>query len=238
MKKFILILIAIYCSAFANAQLTLEYESTHNGKTSALLHANIHTVNLWSVDISGNRNLNIDTEFLGNFFKYDDDIIDLDTYSIIEKPDFNSIINVLNPNYTVLSSNCFAKGYFTNDNRICYIVTVRTSIYVTYDDYYHLYLIDENGAILQDLGTANKLYYGFVALNNGTYNFYILRTFYHGTTKLEIYSFPGNGIVTEAQNTQAPNHNNYHKYIKDDQVLIESNDRIYNTQGIYINSQP
>jgi hypothetical protein len=46
----------------------------------------------------------------------------------------------------------------------------------------------------------------------------------------DIYSLPGNGVPTEIQDVSSP-HRNSRKYIENNQVLIDSNEKTYTITG-------
>lgn len=53
----------------------------------------------------------------------------------------------------------------------------------------------------------------------------------NGTTDIELYSLPGNGEATDVDEVSVPQRNIARKYINNDQVLIDSNEKTYNMKG-------
>lgn len=198
MKKFILIIAALFAVTFAKAQITLE--NTYN---SVL----------------------IITEYQGSPFTVYGDIyasfnFGTNTVDII---DANSLQIITTQTY----SHWFiaAKGYFSSTNEVM-ILTEQNN---------HAVLLSQSGSIIQDLGENPVVSSGYgpmpsiKTLSDGSCKLNIVFQ-QNGTYITKLYSLPGNGVVTDLSEVSAPR-NNARKYLHNDQVLIDSNNKTYNVQG-------
>lgn len=233
MKKFIFIFASLFATTMVDAQITLEYSKTLPQSTNQSSYAFIPTpiVSRYvSIDGTSMNSIFQPSQLLGNLMKVNGSYIDLDTYSTIEIPDFTQQVGNLFPGHSSYSCQYIAKGYFTADDRICYVISVALDKYN--DNKWHFYIFDENGTLIQSLGSAYKMQTGFFMVK-GKYKFFVLKHLYDNSkTTLEIYSLPGNGdnSVSGVNEIPAPRHN-ARKYLYNDQVLIENNENTYNIQG-------
>ncbi len=212
MKKTIFILVALFASTFANAQITLEYKVTIDRyKETKIPYVGSERYSTYANPIF----------LLGDIIKTrkndTDIVVDLSTYSIVTIPKISS-----ESEDDIWS---IAKGYFTTDNRVCFVV-------YTHDGgngYLNLY--DENGTMLQDLGRGCEAC-GFFQLKNGLYKFYICRKV-DGQSDLEIYSLPGNGETQDIVTLSSPKRS-ARKIARDGQVFIETGTNTYTLTGVEI----
>ena len=206
MKKTIFILAALFAATFANAQITLE-----------------HTFNNASIYLPSPYYNSKDYLTLGDIMWWisngDTYVADANTYATIQLPKI--------PNVSV---GYVVKGYFTSDSRVCFIAIVRNEQLEGTNEATHLYIYDENGTMIQDLGTGKYLDYGFFQLKSGEYKFFIRRTFVDNTKNTEIYFLPGNGS-SQAVSTPSSPKRNARKIAREGQVLVETENNTYTLQG-------
>ena len=204
MRKTIFIIAALFAATFANAQITLE-----------------HTFNNASIYKLPNYDGKAST--LGDIMWWESNgdtyVADANTYATIQLPKI--------PNVSV---DYVIKGYFTSDSRVCFIAYYRNEQLVGTNEATHLYIYDENGTMIQDLGTGKYLSYGFFQLKSGEYKFYIRRTFVDNTENTEIYSLPSNGS-SQAVSTPSSPKRNARKIAREGQVLVETENNTYTLQG-------
>ena len=213
MKKSIFILAALLAATFANAQITLEHTIT-----VPLDEYHISFPNLDGHESPGFNLIGDIMEFRSRT-SGEMSILDLHTYSTTVLP------KIANGEIWYI-----AKNYFTLDNRICFIVWTSNESLSETDNHEHLYLYDQNGVLIQDLGSGRWCNCGLFPLINGQYMFYLGRSHMNGTTDIELYSLPGNGEATDVDEVSAPQRNT-RKYLHNDQVLIDSNEQTYNMKG-------
>lgn len=213
MKKSIFVLATLFVATFANAQITLEHTMTVPTDDYNIVFPNIDGHTDPSFSLLG------DIIYFKNRKNGEESILDLHTYSTTVLP-------------TITDGEIWyiAKNYFTLDNRICFIVWKKNGELQNTDEQEHLYLYDQNGVIVQDLGSGRWCTCGFFPLSNGQFMFRIGRVHMDGTTDIEFYSLPGNGAAQDISNVSAPR-SNARKYLHKDQVLIDSNDKTYTLQG-------
>lgn len=121
---------------------------------------------------------------------------------------------------------CFiSRGIFTNDATVTGIVIEQV------EDLLHLYIKNINGVVICDLGTWYGIGLGqpYVFKVGDSYKLAVPKS-NSGNNWTDIYSLPGKGIVTDVDETPAPRRNG-RKYLHNDQVLIDSDDNTYTTQG-------
>ena len=214
MKKFTFIFAALLAATFANAQITLEHTTTLPLDQCSVTYPNLDGHDSPGFNILG------DLLLIWNRRTGEESILDLHTYSTIVLP--------------AVPSNgerwYIAKGYFTNDSRICYLVWTATEALKNTENYEHLYLYDEQGILVQDLGGGRYINCGFILLQGGKYKFFIGRSHMNDTTDLEIYSLPGNGEAQAFSTPSSPKHS-ARKIARDGQVLVETDTNTYTLQG-------
>lgn len=116
-----------------------------------------------------------------------------------------------------------SKNFFTNDDKVVFLVKVGNSVLCLYDD---------KGEKIQEIGTAGSVQ--LFQLNNGDWKMIVFIAELQDTDgkwydKYDLYSLPGDGTVTKIK---APTtRQNTRKYLCDEQVLIESNEKTYTIQG-------
>ena len=215
MKKSIFILAALFAATFTNAQITLEHT-----ETLPLDQFNIVYPNLDGQENPG-FNLLGDFLYLKNRSTGEESLLDLHTYSTT--------------NFPTIPANGewwhIAKGFFTDDNRICYVLWTATEALKETDNYEHLYIYDIQGNLVQDLGGSRYINCSFIPLVNGKYKFCIGRCFMNNTTNVEIYSLPGNGESSTDIVTPSSPKRSARKIARDGQVLVETETNTYTLQG-------
>jgi len=215
MKKFTCILVALFAATFANAQITLEHTTSFPLDQRNITFPNLDGHESSSFNILG------DLLLLRDRNTGEESILDLQTYSTIVLPDVPS-----NGERWYI-----AKGYFTTDSRICYLVWTATESLKNTDDYEHLYLYDVSGTLIQDFGGGRYINCGYILLHDGKYKFYIGRSHMDDTTDLEIYSLPGNGEAGTDIVSPSSAKRSARKIARDGQVLIETETNTYTLQG-------
>ena len=211
MKKSIFILAALLAATFANAQITLEH--TFSKDESHVLFPYVVGNSYYSIYMLGDI-LETQKDGVGV-------ILDLNTYAyknIPTIPDNAEIWNV-------------AKGYFTADSRVCFVVWTYNAALADTDNCEHLYIYDENGTIIQDLGGGKALRCGFFPLRSNHYKFFIDRFTVSGNTNMEIYSLPGNGDPSQGIESPSTPRKLARKVLQKDQVRIENIDHTYTLTG-------
>ncbi len=110
-----------------------------------------------------------------------------------------------------------SRNIFTTDNKVCFIT-------VTGDGKQGIY--NEDGQLVQLIKEGGRDYMPYMIHVNDKYLLLL-----QGYNDAYIYSLPGDGEATDVDEVSAPRRNNARKYINNDQVLIDSNDRTYTIQG-------
>lgn len=205
MKKSIFILAVLFLTTIANAQITLE-----------------HTFDGW-VKISQDIIVSLaDEPFSGEFITDKNNgvitIYDANNMSVLKAITTNGEVKFL------------SRGIFTTDSKFAYILMIRDENASDINSRLHYYIYDENGAVLADLGTAAYQEGTSCIFKVGDTYKLLLHKCLSGSYQAEVYSLPGNGEVTDVNEVSAPRRNT-RKYINNDQVLIDSNDRTYTVQG-------
>ena len=215
MKKSIFILAALFVATFANAQITLEHTKVMPLDQYQIVFPNLDGHDRPSFNILG------DLLYIKDRTTGEESLMDLNTYSTIILPS----IPANGERWYI------AKGYFTADDRICYLVWAADESLKNTENYEHLYLYDAQGTLVQDLGGGRYINCGFILLHDGKYKFYIGRSHMNDTTDFEIYSFPGNGEpCTDIVAPSSPKRS-ARKIARDGQVLIETETNTYTFQG-------
>ena len=202
MKKSVFVLAALFAATFANAQITLEH--TFSGSINAPI---------------------IISYTLGDYYIQEDETNNIIT--VYDANDYSVVWSLRMPNNAF--ARLFSTNIFTTDGKFaCIVKTIDDS--KTDNTRSHLYVYDEDKNIIADLGTA----YGIegpnlVKVSTG-YKLLVEKYAPDYSCTTEIYSLPGNGVATDVDELFAPSHN-ARKYLHNDQVLIDSNERTYNMQG-------
>ena len=173
MKKLFIIIAAFLSLSSVKGQCVLEH--TFNGPNARVPQLPLHNY----------------PQIIGDIIMVGTDIIDAHTFTTI-----TTMPNIPNINYII----CIAKGFFTTDNRVCFVVETYDDALVGTNEHVHYYLYDENGTILQDFGSCayNDGTIGVFKLSNGIYYLCIGRYFSTNNVITEIYSLPGDGGNTTA----------------------------------------
>ncbi len=232
MRKSIFILSTCLVTTFLNAQVTLDYTySFHgNGTGKVVFYWPYDNNNGNGMQIGGASYSNFNTTTYGNILAFYDSnvykILDLDTYTLFDRMTFE---NSSDKYYEIRLT---AKGYFTNDDRICYaVVEVDRQKYGS--EYHHLYIYDSEKNLIQDLGTSNYISACMIPLHDGTYKLGVAR-YYNYNYTIEIYSLPGNGdISTDIPAPSSPKRS-ARKMARDGQVVVETENNIYTLTGTEI----
>lgn len=161
---------------------------------------------------------------LGDIMKWtsngDTYVADANTYATIQLPKI--------PNVSYIE--CVAKGYFTTDNRVCFIAPVKNEQLEGTNEAYHLYIYDENGTIIQDLGVCKYAEFCFFQLRNGEYKLSVRKGFDDDIYNTEIYSLPGSGGAQAVSTPSSPKRS-ARKITRDGQVLVQTDNNTYTLTG-------
>ena len=107
-----------------------------------------------------------------------------------------------------------SQNILTTDNKTCFILASSSGN--------TSYIYNEDAQLVTTInGTFPTLYRAD--------DQYLLLT-YTGDDTTHVYSLPGNGEATDVSEVTTPRHS-ARKYMQNEQVLIDSNDRTYNIQG-------
>ena len=210
MKKSIFILAALFAATSVNAQITKVGEVTGRLQvyTNDMAIGNV----LYSRVINGSQ-------------------VSIKLYNLsgAYMQEFKTInINKLAPDNEIQVEH-LSRNYFTTDGKICLLYHEYSG---AYPDFVveKCQVIDEDGNVVYDI-TDKPFYEGSGVYNiNGTY-YLIMQYRVSSPNKSYIYALPGNGEISEdVEAPSAPRHN-ARKYLHNDQVLIDNNDKTYNMQG-------
>jgi hypothetical protein len=216
MKKILLTFLVLFCTITGYAQIKLEH-TFDCGIGSSFLFRLPYYEDYTQVSSVGFKRVGF---VWGNIVVVNNTkILDLDTNKeyIWEIPQYSQTVAI-------------AKGFFTDDDRICFVVD-EEDIYKATDERNHYYIYDINHNVIQDLGIGYHVSCGIIRLSEGQCKFYICRYHYDKKCEFEIYSLSGNGNTTDMDVMPDSHHSSVRKYFHNDQVLIESDDRTYNLQG-------
>lgn len=204
MKKSIFVIAALTAVTFVNAQITLEHS--------------------FDEVISSHKSVNNQA-----FCITDDDIIS-------EIPYESNIITLYDAvTYDIVTTihfpgdwYFFAKNLFTTDNTYAVLCAVQSGGGA------HWYVYDAAGqTMIADLGVyfnqdnSFEIYETTAGYKLAIFGCYGSYSAPYGT---RIFSLPGNGVPTDLNEEQAPQHK-VRKYLRNDQVMIDNDERTYNIQG-------
>ena len=210
MRKSIFVLAALFAATFANAQITKVGEVA--GRLQVYTN-NMAIGNVLYSQIRQGAQVSIKLYNLSGVF--------IQEYKTI------NINKVAEGNEFQIEH--LSKNYFTTDGKICFLYHEYSG---SYPDFVveKCHIMDEDGNIVYDI-TDKPFYEGSTVYNIGDTYYLVL----HGllsTDKSYIYALPGNGDeTTDVNEVSAPRHNNARKYLHNDQVLIDSNEKTYTIQG-------
>lgn len=215
MRKSIFILAALFAATLANAQITLEhtFDGTIYSKTPMGIdhYDGINTPYLYTYDMYPNLS--------GQLKMYDKETYELyKTYSY-------TLPQVEYPHASIVLFSC---NIFTTDGKAAFIMTYGSE---SSSGQSNCKIIDEDGNIIFDFN--NQHIRGDVSLLKvgNTYKLLVREATYNNPNPHSyIYSLPGTGEVTSISEASAPR-KNARKYLRNDQVLIDSNDKTYTLQG-------
>ena len=172
----------------------------------------LHTFNS-AVFGSGNRLYNLDGLYIQSPYLFSvnvERVANITTISLYNPDDFSLYKTV---NIQAIGTPIHvSKNILTTDNQVCFI------------------LLDPNGGFYvynedaQSLATLNGNYLEYYEVNN---QYYLITSDGSSTW---IYSVPGTGEATDVETSSVPQRS-ARKMLKQDQVLIESNDKTYTIQG-------
>lgn len=211
MKKSIFVLAALFAATFANAQITLELENVrfYIGSDVEAYYTPTGTIQT-VVDmrhlIIGDYIMAMDAQGEEAHI-YDKDLTLIKTFSMSQLGQ-----------YMFLSRNIFSTDGKWAWGR--YAGPGKGEV------------VDEDGKVLLSLPyNGTRLQYILFKMGDS----YKLAVQKEGQSDqfaplFDIYSLPGNGTATGVSETSAPRHNG-RKYLNNDQVLIDSNERTYTLQG-------
>lgn len=209
MKKSIFILAALFAATFANAQIT--YEGLFKGLltvagdpyTQDFLGEEQHPQPFEAPYIIGINN-NEDSIYLYN------------------KEDFSIYKTIKIQEGRIGRMFAVRKGIYTSDpDKVGFVV------YLYQNGSWRYLIMDEDGNELYQLTQVNSIYRTEVVKIGEGYKLFVSPK---GTGTF-IYSLPGKGEATDLSEVSTPRRNNARRYINNDQVLIDSNERTYTIQG-------
>lgn len=206
MKKSIFILAALFVATFANAQIEL----IHTFESSdVFVTANNQDFNKSYIPQYGH----IESPYFYEKAKKDDNYF----VNLYNKDDFSLYKSIpISAEHRWKNVCLTTRDILTTDGKVCFCLSGSDGGGV---------ILDEDG---QQIASIKGSYPVLTRVNEK----YILITIdYNQGGKTYIYSVPGNGEATDASEVSAPRRNNARKYINNDQVLIDSNDRTYTVQG-------
>lgn len=143
-------------------------------------------------------------------------------------------VNISVPEGYVFSGSAAYYDIFTN-KKVGFYIAFRNTSNAGTNDYQKSMIIDEDGNLLLDLGNSLSSSILLFHMNNAWYMLYWKSEWNDTHTAAVInqtlvYSLPGDGESADVSEVSTPRHN-VRKYLHNDQVLIDSNNRIYNLQG-------
>ena len=109
----------------------------------------------------------------------------------------------------------------TTDGKVCFCLSNHSGQSCIYN---------EDGELVTTINAAHP----YITNVNGKFLLICCDDYY--ATSVYIYSLPGNGEATDVNEVSAWHHN-ARKYLHNDQVLIDSNERTYNLQGQQVKLQ-
>lgn len=147
----------------------------------------------------------------------------------------HKVVSVTTPSGYVFNGYSAAYYNIFANNKVGFFVVFQNPSYAGTNDYSKSMIIDEDGNVILDLGNSANAQPMFFYMKNTWYMLYWKYEWNEAHTafsinKTIIYSLPGNGEAAEVNEVSAPR-NPARKYLHNDQVLIDSNNRIYNLQG-------
>lgn len=217
MKKSIFIFAALFAATFANAQIELIHtfdeevcEVMHNREDKYTRYnlPYLETPYLYTSDVQ----YNTDNIYTINFYNFSD--FSLYKSVIINEPSIQL-------NYYRVS--LVSRNILSTDDKVCFSLCARDA-----EGAGPSYICNEDGLVIAILKGS---WPALIKLNGNYYLKTIERVDYNGHYKTHIYSVPGNGEVTDVDEVSVPQRNIARKYINNDQVLIDSNERTYTIQG-------
>lgn len=217
MKKSIFILAAVFAVTFANAQITLEHTFDHEISAG------------WGIAILESGKFGDANRIIGNYL-YEKDEENQKIYIY----DANNC-NLLKTFTTEEGTSYFliSRGIFTTDNKWSFVTFKQTTIkgwdvgYEACNYYYEIKIQSEDGNVIATLSTQAFCEDMVTLLKVG--NDYKLVV--EKNKKYDYYSLPGNGEVADVSEVYAPRQNKARKFLHNDLVLIDSDERTYNMQG-------
>lgn len=216
MKKSICILVTLFAATFANAQITLEHTFDHEISAG------------WGIAVLEGGKYGDANRIIGNYlYEKDEENQKLYIYDANNCNLLKTFTTEEGTSYCLIS-----RGIFTTDNKWSFVTFKQTTTkgwdigYEPCNYYYEIKIQSEDGSVIETLSTQAFCEDGVTLLKVG--NDYKLVV--EKNNKYDYYSLPGNGEVTDVSEVSAPRRN-ARKYINNDQVLIDSNERTYTVQG-------
>ncbi len=209
MKKSIFVIAALFAATFAHAQITLE--QTFNSK--------IYVPN--SINYGANSN-SWESSIYGDFllsYEYQNNSRVISIY------DANSYAELAS--FSIDEFLFIAQGILTGDDNLACLTDER----IETPKQTHLYIKNTQGTIIQDLGLIDGYVYSknLYTLPDGSNKFIITTEDSNYDYKTYIYALPAKGATKnhEVSSTKIESR----KYLRNDQVLIDSNERTYTLIG-------
>ena len=208
MKKSIFIIAALFVATFANAQITL----LHTFESWATISVNPYS-DMYGYDIEAPYfyAMNLPKEANGVVNLYNTE--DFSLYKAVSTPHIGS-------NFT-----CYlvSRNILTTDNKVCFAITNESdgsnTIYIYNEDGQLVTTVEgKTPSIVKIKGKYHLITHSYVYTEEG--DKYYTR----------VYSLPGNGEAADVDEVSAPQRNT-RKYLHNDHVLIDSNEKTYNMKG-------
>ena len=209
MRKSIFVLAALFAATVANAQITKVGEVAGRLK----VHTDNSTIgNVLYSEIKQESQVSIKIYNLSGTF-----IQEYKTININKEAAANSVY-----------VEHISKNYFTSDGKICFLYYEYSGTYPNFV-VVKCHVMDEDGKVVYDF-TDVPFHEGSYVYNiDGAY-YLVIEDILTSPSKSYIYALPGSGEATDVDEVSAPRRN-IRKYLQNDQVLIDSNDKTYTIQG-------
>ena len=214
MKKSIFILAALFAATFANAQITFERSFDNEVNYGA----GVQTITSYPEE----------RLVIGNYIYENKE----NAITIYDAVDYSLLKSILIPDQTEIG--LVSKGIFTKDNKWAWIQYDKLE--ENYNEYgchyYSAKVVDEDGNVLSTF--VNKaICESYVKLVKIGASYKLMIETDIQKHSYDIYSLPGNGETQDISSNSAPRYSS-RKYLHNDQVLTDSNERTYTVQGLEV----
>ncbi len=209
MKKSIFILAALFAATLANSQITKV------GEVAGRLQVYTNSMTVGNVLYS---RINQGTQ------------ISIKLYNLSGA--YIQEYKTININKLAADNECqiehLSKNYFTTDGKVCFLYHEYSGMYPDFV-VKKCQIIDEDGNVVYDI--ADKPFYEGSAVYNIGNIYYLVLGGLLSADNSYIYALPGNGEINEDVATPSAPRNNARKYLYNDQVLIDNNEKTFTVTG-------